>query len=91
MYHVPGAVVDPEKPPVFTQLVPVGTTMLGPTTGGTVGKGEGVPLRVRGGVGVPVKVGVRVREGVPVDDGLEPNEGEGVEDEDSDGVGVAER
>ena len=90
MYHVPGAVVEPAKPPVFTQLEPVGTTML-PATEAAVGNGEGVPLRVRGGVGAPVKVGVRVREGVPVDDGLEPNEGEGVEDEDSDGVGVAER
>ena len=86
MYHVPGKVADPAKPPVFTQFVPVGTTILG-----TGINGEGVPLRVWGGEGVPVKVGVRVDVRVPVAEGLEPTEGERVAEEENDVVGVKER
>jgi hypothetical protein len=76
VYHVPGCVSTPCGPP--TQFDPPGTTTLGPTTGGTVGKREGVPLRVRSGDGVPVNVGETVTEGVSVLDRLDPKDVVGV-------------
>ena len=78
-YQVPGSdVLPPRKGAVLTQLGPVGTTMLGPATGGTVGKGDGVPLSVRGGVSEGVTVGDTVTVGVTVPVGLDPKDAVGV-------------
>jgi hypothetical protein len=90
-YQMPGSdVLPPRKGAVLTQLEPVGTTMFGPATGGTVGKGDGVPLSVRGGVRVPDTVGDTVTVGVSVPVGLDPAVGMGVKVPDSVGVFVGE-